>query len=118
MRTILLAAAGAAMLAVAGCSSTDMAEFNVAMQEMNGTYWPDQSDWVSHDCASGYGYITEYSGVQNNEGYLYFTSYADDVEIDVSYDDGDSYSLQLGYGETSYTIYNHPGFGWNTQWAC
>lgn len=118
MRTLILAPL-AALSMLAGCSSTDLAMFNVAMEEANGTYWPDQSESKRYDCASGEGYIIEHAGVSGGEGYIYFVSYADyGVEIDVSYDDGDQYSLELDYGQTSYTLYNHPGYGWNTRWAC
>ena len=43
MRTLILAPL-AALSMLAGCSSTDLAMFNVAMEEANGTYWPDQSE--------------------------------------------------------------------------
>ncbi len=118
MRTLLLAPL-LALVPLAACSSTDLAMFNVAMAEANGTYWPDQSDSQRYDCASGNGYVMEYAGVSGGQGYVYFTSYArDGVSIEVSYDDGDFYTLDLGYGETSTTLYNHPGYGWNSSWAC
>ena len=119
MRALMPAAAAAAMLALAGCSSNDLAVFAVGMQEAGGTYWPDQSQSNTLECASGYGYVVEYSGVSGGQGYIYYTSYADDgVSIDLDYDDGDSYTLYLGYGETSGTYYNHPGFAWNSGWVC
>jgi hypothetical protein len=115
--SVLAAIAGAFFLGA--CSSTDLAAFAVGMQEANGTYWPDQSESNTLNCRSGYGYIVEYSGVSGNQGYIYFTNYADNgATIDVAYDDGDSYSLALAYGETSYTIYNHPGYAWNTKYSC
>lgn len=109
----------AGVLALGACSSTDWAEIGVGLQEANGTYWPDQSQSQSLACSSGYGYIMEYSGVSGGQGYLYFVSYADDyAEITVTYDDGDTYDAGISYGETSYTMYNHPGFAWNSTWSC
>jgi len=114
---ILAAALSGAVLAA--CSSTDLAEFNVAMDEANGAYWPDQSQSQTLACGSGNGYIMEYSGASGGQGFLYFVSYADAyTDITVTYEDGDTYTAGISYGETSYTMYNHPGFGWNSAWAC
>jgi hypothetical protein len=111
--------AGLAALTLAGCSSQDMAMLNVGLQEANGTYWPEQSQSNILECASGYGYLTEYSGVSGGQGYLYFVSSADDyAKITVTYDDGDVYTAGISYGETSYTMYNHPGYAWNSEWIC
>lgn len=119
MRTAIIAAILGAGAALTGCSSTDLAAFNVAMQEANGTYWPDQSDSVSHDCASGYGFVNEFSGVSGGEGYLYFQNWAEDgALIEVSFENGSEYSFDLEYGEKTYTIHEHPGYGWNTAWSC
>ena len=105
--------------AVSGCSSSDLAAFNVGLQEANGTYWPDQSQSQALECASGNGYLIEYSGVSGGQGYLYFVSYAGDyAEVTVTYDDGDVYDLGLTNGETSYTMYNHPGYSWHSSWGC
>jgi hypothetical protein len=116
-RNFIMAMAAAGFLA--GCSSTDMAMLAVGLQEANGTYWPDQSQSQPLECSSGNGYIMEYSGVSGGQGYLYFVSYADDyAEITVTYDDGDVYDAGISYGETSYTMYNHPGYAWNSSWVC
>lgn len=118
MRIAILAACAAAAT-LAACSSTDMAALNVALQEANGTYWPDQSQSQPLECGSGDGYIMEYSGVSGGEGYIYFTSYAGDyTDITVTYDDGDVYTAGISPGETSYTMYNHPGYSWNSNWTC
>jgi hypothetical protein len=45
--SVLAAIAGAFFLGA--CSSTDLAAFAVGMQEANGTYWPDQSEWPSQE---------------------------------------------------------------------
>lgn len=109
----------ACAIAISGCSSSDLAAFAVGLQEANGTYWPDQSQSQALECASGNGYLMEYSGVSGGQGYIYFTSYAgNSAEITVTYDDGDLYDLSLSSGETSYTIYNHPGYSWNSSWGC
>lgn len=114
---VVAALAGSAVLAA--CSSTDLAMFNVAMEEANGTYWPDQSQNQPLECGSGYGYVMEYSGVSGGQGFIYFVSYADDyTDITVTYEDGDVYTVGISPGETSYTMYNHPGYGWNSSWAC
>lgn len=61
----------------------------------------------------------EYSGVSGGQGYLYFVSYAGEyAEITVTYDDGDVYEADIVNGETSYTMYNHPGYAWNSSWIC
>lgn len=109
----------AGALALAGCSSADLAAFNVGLQEANGTYWPDQSQSQALECASGDGYLMEYSGVSGGEGFLYFVSYAGyDADITVTYEDGDVYDLSVSPGDTTYTLYNHPGYAWNSSWAC
>lgn len=118
MRASVLAAI-AGVFFLGACSSTDLAAFAVGMQEANGTYWPDQSESNTLNCGSGNGYLVEYSGVNGGQGFVYFVSYAPDyTEITVTYDDGDVYDAGISYGETSYIMYNHPGFGWNSSWAC
>jgi hypothetical protein len=85
-------AAALGSLVLAGCSTADMAMLNVGLQEANGTYWPDQSQSNPLECASGNGYIMEYSGVSGGQGFVYFASYAGEyAEITVTYDDGDVY---------------------------
>jgi hypothetical protein len=42
MQTLIVPAISGLVL-VAGCSSTDLAAFNLGLQEANGTVWPDQS---------------------------------------------------------------------------
>lgn len=117
MRFMAVAVLG--MISVSACTTADLAALNVGLQEANGTYWPDQSQSQPLNCGSGNGYIMEYSGVSNNSGYLYFVSYAGDfADITVTYDDGDVYDVGLTSGETSYTMYNHPGYAWNSSWAC
>lgn len=116
---IWIAAAFTGLLAMAGCSSTDLAALNVGLQEANGTTWPDQSQSNPLECDYGGGYLMEYSGVNGGQGFIYFVSYADEyAELTVTYDDGAVYDLELQPGETSYTVYNHPGYGWNSSWAC
>ncbi len=118
MRTCILPAV-AGLVLLAGCSSTDLAALNVGLQEANGTTWPDQSQSQPLECSSGDGYLMEYSGVSGGQGYIYFVSYANDyAEITVTYDDGDVYDAGISYGETSYVMYNHPGYGWNSSWIC
>lgn len=118
MRKFIIAA-WLGTFALAGCSSTDMAMLNVGLQEANGTYWPDQSQSQPLECASGRGYIMEYSGVRGGQGYVYFVSHAGEyAEITVTYDDGDIYDAEISPGETSYTMYNHPGYAWNSSWIC
>ncbi|WP_291037990.1 hypothetical protein [Hyphomonas sp.] len=118
MRLFVFAACVCAA-AVSGCSSSDLAAFNVGMQEANGTYWPDQSESQPLECASGNGYLMEYSGVSGGQGYVYFVSYAGDyAEITVTYDDGDVYNVGIFNGETSDTMYNHPGYAWTSSYGC
>ncbi len=118
MRFAVLAAAASGVI-LSACSSTDLAQFNVALDEMNGTYWPEQSQSQPLECNYGDGYLMEYSGVSGGQGYVYFVSYAGEyAEITVTYDDGDVYDVEISPGETSYTMYNHPGFAWNSSWAC
>lgn len=92
---------------------------NVALEEANGTYWPDQSQSQPMECGSGNGYLMEYSGVSGGQGYVYFTSHTNAyADLTVTYEDGDVHNVGLSAGETSYTIYNHPGYSWNSSWAC
>ncbi len=116
---LFVSAACFCLAAVSGCSSSDLAAFNVGLQEAAGTYWPDQSQSQTLECRSGNGYLIEYSGVMGGQGYVYFESYADNyVEITVTYDDGDVYNMGLDYGERSDAIYNHPGYAWTSSWGC
>jgi hypothetical protein len=116
---LFVSAACFCLVALSGCSSSDLAAFNVGLQEAAGTYWPDQAESQALECASGDGYLIEYSGVMGGEGYVYFESYADNyASITVTYADGDVYDMGLDGGETSDAIYKHPGYGWTSSWSC
>ena len=111
----------AALMAIAltACTTAEWAEIGVALDEANGTYWPDQQYTDTLECASGMGSVVQYSGSQGGQGYNYYYN-ASDVEarVEAAYENGVYREFYLDPGETSDTIYNHPGHSVETVWYC
>jgi hypothetical protein len=109
----------ACFITLSGCSTRDIAEMTVLLQEMNGSYWPNQSSSEVLQCRSGDGYLVYESKVRSGVHYVTFHSASSQTaSVSLEFSNGDRYEFSVPPNGSSGSYQNHPGYEWDYSWAC
>ncbi len=106
------------LLALTGCETEDLVNFNAALEEVNGVQYYDTSH-VDDFPMDNFGYYRVYGGVINNQAYIRMQNKSNRTcTFGVQYDNGVSEEYVLRPGQMSGTTWVHPSVGGSTSWRC